>query len=270
MYESFLDQYYLFSIRLECGQILRLTDASHTIKDAKESYLPKSALKVKLASFNDNGSILIILEGSYEREGVVEDTQLLKCVATISTFDPKTSNVKPFAYCRCIKVEDFARNFRINLSSTVGKMNQNLAQKYSKVCRAQFGDKMCKIDTSKLSQEYEIKEAFGNTLYCISSPNEAKNRNHYFDNGTASVNMNVDRVSRVVLKHTLGKIVNYLGQNIQYETIIVRDPFPEYIMKEFTSKKISKITLVPGCNKFFETCCFYGNNINFQGEPFLP
>jgi hypothetical protein len=272
MSTSLLDQYYLFTLTLECGQVIRLTNASHAVKNNSESYIPRSALNIKSASINDSGNVLIVLDGSYEQGGVYENNNLLNCKVSIDIFDHKTSTTKAFALCECIKVEDFARNFRMHLSSKIYKMHQSLTQKYSITCRAQFGDRRCQIDMNKLYQEYDVKEAWGNTISFLVPLTETKNRNHYFDNGAAFVNMGVDRVSRVVLKHTLNEISSSSsrGDGVQCETVVLQDTFPESVMQGFMNKQICKITLAPGCNKLFQTCCFYGNNVNFQGEPFLP
>jgi Phage conserved hypothetical protein BR0599 len=267
MSSTLLDHHYLFTIQLEDGEELKLTSASHTIRytnaQKTQTYEP-SCLNVKFATFKDDGTLRIILEGIYEKTGIHQKLQLLGCTIFVKTFNPKNSETKDLALCSCYKIEDFVRSFRIHLESRSQDMRQIFSKKYSRNCRAQFGDERCKKDLKQLAQYYDILEMYESEVSFLVPLKQRLCENHYFDLGTATVG----EISRTVLRHTLGKVKR--GIDHQNGVVLLQRPLPEIVLQNFKDKKVTTIVLTPGCNKLFSTCAVYNNTINFQGEPFLP
>ena len=261
-----IDHHYLFTLKLEDGQELKLTSASHAIKCTanQNDFYEASCLNVQFATFKDNGTISVVLEGAYEQTGVQRQLPLLGCTVRIQTFDPQNNTITPFALCRCVKVADFVRSFHMYLESGTQSMRQIFSKRYSRTCRAQFGDARCKKDLKQLSQTYDILKIYENEVSFSVPERHAQYGNNYFDLGTAVIS----GISRVVLKHILGKVEQ--GVDYQIGIVLLQSSFPQIVLQNFKDKRETNITLTPGCNKIFSTCVLYDNAVNLQGEPNLP
>jgi hypothetical protein len=257
---------YLFAFTLVGDQKIQLTSSSNKVvleHPNNAVFLPRSNVKVKEANLNDCAEVQITLEGIYEKQGIEPNHQLLNCKVTISTLD-KNDHITPLATCFCSKIEAFTNNFRMYLVADTFRLNNRATQRYSKNCRATFGDQMCKMDLRKISNDYEISAIAERKIFFKVPILEEQHKDSYYDNGTALI----DSLSIRVLKHSLEEINAEKGFNL--ELVVLEVPLQECIIQRFQITKALKVTLTPGCNKTFFTCkSMYKNAINFQGEPFL-
>lgn len=146
----------------------------------------------------------------------------------------------------CALYTKYDLSFKIHLKPETIKYNQTVINRYSKTCRANFGDSKCKIDKALYSGIYKIKEILKESLRI-----EGLNRENGYYNGGQIIFKN-DSFS--------SKVLSSFG-----DLIILEDIIPDY------AKDAKEVKIISGCDKNFITCCNKFNNaINFRGEPLIP
>jgi len=125
------------------------------------------------------------------------------------------------------------------------KYNRTIINRYSKSCRANFGDNKCKVDKDGYTGTYKIKEILKESLRIEGLDKE----NGYYNGGQIIFGDN----------HFSSKVLSSFGNLIVLEDII-----PDY------AKNAEEVKIISGCDKNFITCCNKFNNaINFRGEPLI-
>lgn len=236
-------QVYLFYIKTNSAKEYYLTSGNNSIIHAGKIYLPYSGLSLVSGNFNDSAENHIILHGIFEENGITKNDSFVDSSIKIMRF--QGDQVRHFVTYICTQHNIDDLEFEIRLEPETIKYNQSLLQMFSKSCRADFGDNMCKINKADYSVTYELIGAKGNMLNC----NIQNIENGYYTGGTLITN---DQQELLILAHH--------NNNIEIESI----PECDLHMQEH-------VTLIPTCDKFFRTCCYSFNNaVNFRGEPAIP
>ena len=235
---------YCFDILLTTVQTLFLTSASKAIKVGETIFLPNSGLTMQECIFNDSAVNHIIFDGIFEIDGINKQMELTQAVVKILIYFPQC--LYHFVTYHCNLYTKYDLGFRVRLVPETIKYNKSLLQSYSKTCRANFGDKKCKINKESYSRVYELAEITSKSVIIANIDQE----NGYYNNGDIIFGEGQFKA----------KIQSHFKDNIEIDTLI-----PESI------KHFKNVTLITGCDKNFLTCCNKFNNaVNFRGEPLIP
>ncbi|MDA9163407.1 phage BR0599 family protein [Rickettsiaceae bacterium] len=129
------------------------------------------------------------------------------------------------------------------------KYNQSLLQKFSRTCRANFGDDKCKINLEENSVQCDIVRVSGNVIHC----NIPEYKGAHFKGGTM-----------IVKDAEQGEYKFKIAASGQGSVEIENN-----LRFGFAGQR--QVTLMPGCDKNFRTCCYsFKNAVNFRGEPAIP
>ena len=133
---------YCFQIKRASGEELNLTNSDHAIKSEERVFLLNSGLDLKEAAFNDSAQNHIIIEGIFEENGITTTMNLNNAIVKIIIYTDKVFEHFVTYYCTLYTKYDL--NFKIHLKPETVKYNQTIINRYSKTCRAVFGDSQCK------------------------------------------------------------------------------------------------------------------------------
>jgi uncharacterized phage protein (TIGR02218 family) len=127
------------------------------------------------------------------------------------------------------------------------KIDKNIVDIYSPNCRANLGDKKCKVDLTKFSSNCNITEIIDGRTILFNA--KQKFVDGFFDYGFLLIDK---QVKVEIIKH-------------YQQSLILR--FPLNIKLDLTKSYV----IIAGCNKEF-SCCYnkFNNALNFRGEPHLP
>jgi uncharacterized phage protein (TIGR02218 family) len=239
--------HYCFEIITTKNPVLFLTSDRVEIKYQGITYLPFSGLSMREGVFNDSAQNYIYLHGIFEKGGIDNQFDMTFAEVKISVY---TNNVlQQLVTMHCTEFIKNDLEFNIKLEPEVIKYNQSLLLPFSKTCRAKFGDKKCMIDKQTFSYKMQITEISG--IFIIG--NEIPHESDYFKGGEASIEHEDGNFYT-------GKILSHFLTQIELEAWFVNK-----------LKVQQEITLTPGCDKKFITCCNkFNNELNFRGEPFVP
>jgi uncharacterized phage protein (TIGR02218 family) len=238
---------YMFNIKLKDGKESHLTSSSVPYKIGNINYLPNSGLNFVFGEFNESAHNHVCIKGVFEQNGIEKDDNLAGAEVKISRL--KDKDLIPFISYICTKYITKDLEFEIWCEPETVKYNQSLLQMFSKTCRANFSDDKCKIPIEKYALKTEVVEVTGNILRC----NIQGFNNGYFKNGVLlAVKENGSKYEFRILTHHSDRLkVN--------------------LTTEFDFEKHKLVTLIPGCDKNYRTCCYSFNNaVNFRGEPVIP
>ncbi len=246
---------YLFEISLESGQILRLTSSNQAIKMAETEFTPYSGISLKEGVFDDSAKNHIILEGIFEEYGITDRLDLKDAKVRILLYFNDTNlevaKVYDWLLYRCTLYTKYDLSFTLYLEPQSIKYNQSLLKKFSKTCRANFGDAKCKIDIKLYQKTFEIINVLGHLV----TFKDSREENGYFNNGQAILGDNLFQAR--ILHHSL--------ESSNVSVIELDKLIPEQFLQ------CKHIMLATSCDKKFITCCNRFNNaLNFRGEPFIP
>lgn len=241
------DLIYMFDIKCKNGKNFYLTSSSVSYRIDDIYYVPNSGLNLVSGQFNESAQNQVHIRGIFEQDGIEKGDNLAGALVKISYLD--SGNLVHFISYFCTQYTSKDLEFEILGESEVVKYNQSLLQMFSKTCRANFGDSRCKISIEKYAIKTEVTDFVGNVLSCILQGFD----NGYFKNGTLLA------FGQGGNKYEF-KILSHHGNNIEIDLDTEFD---------FTNHKL--ITLIPGCDKNYRTCCYSFNNaVNFRGEPVIP
>jgi uncharacterized phage protein (TIGR02218 family) len=238
---------YCFEITPAKSTTLFLTSGQEEIKSHDITYLPFSGVCMREAVFNDSAQNHVYLHGIFEEKGINSKLDITYAAVKILIYTSGRLQELVTMYCT-----EFIKNdleFSIKLEPEVIKYNQSLLLTFSNSCRANFGDKKCKIDKQLVSYKSQITLISGSIIKC----NEITHESGYFKGGQVIACSEEGRAySCRILSHFLTQIE-------------VEEWFAGKV------KILQEITLIPGCDKKFRTCCNkFDNALNFRGEPFVP
>ncbi len=137
--------------------------------------------------------------------------------------------------------------FSADLRGAAARLDDPVCPATSAECRAQFGDKQCRVDLA------------GRTLAAqVVSVDEGK--------------LTLDRI--VTNEFVLGRLRYLSGSNCGLSTIMLAVNGPVVSVRDLPRAIVEsgcKVELREGCDKRFQTCVGrFANAVNFRGEPHLP
>lgn len=144
-----------------------------------------------------------------------------------------------------VRIEDEA--FKAGLRGAAAKLSRSICPETSSECRAELGDKQCRVDMAARTRRCVVTaiEANGLLLDQPIGDDSLWGRARFLtgeNTGLASVTVAVDG-NRIELRDTMR------GAVVAGDRIMLRE----------------------GCDKRFATCCArFDNGVNFRGEPHLP
>lgn len=143
-------------------------------------------------------------------------------------------------------VESDGRSFSAELRGPAALLEAPVVEETSPECRAELGDRRCRIDMAARTIVTRIVSAHDTAITVGNAPGDyGFGRLRWLDG------VNAGTVS--VVAESSGAIV------------ILREPPP------FVPESGAMIELTEGCDKRFATCSSrFGNAVNFRGEPHLP
>jgi uncharacterized phage protein (TIGR02218 family) len=138
-------------------------------------------------------------------------------------------------------------SFTADLSGAAAKLDRPVCPATSAECRAQFGDKQCRVDLA------------GRTIVATVVSSTA---------GAITLDQNVDD------RFVLGRLRYMSGDNCGLSTTILSAGGTDVQVRDLPRAPLRpgcRVELREGCDKRFETCVSrFGNAVNFRGEPHLP
>jgi uncharacterized phage protein (TIGR02218 family) len=138
-------------------------------------------------------------------------------------------------------------SFTADLSGAAAKLDRPVCPATSAECRAQFGDKQCRVDLA------------GRTIVATVVSSTA---------GAITLDQNVDDT------FVLGRLRYMSGDNCGLSTTILSAGGTDVQVRDLPRAPLRpgcRVELREGCDKRFETCVSrFGNAVNFRGEPHLP
>ncbi|RTK92288.1 MAG: DUF2163 domain-containing protein [Rickettsiales bacterium] len=238
---------YLFDVILTNGKIFFFTSSSQYQFFEENTYVPQSGLNFNIGEFNDSAENSAIIYGIFETNGICKNDNLSGAKIKIKYL--YANNAHLIGNFIVTKFFSHDLEFELKCETECIKYNQALLQMFSKTCRANFGDDRCKIRLEDVSIQSQIIEVNNNIITCDFRDIE----DGYFKNGKLIINDAQNTAHEY-------NIISHFRNNI--ETNITSTSF-------IFSKQI--VTLIPGCDKNYRTCCYsFHNAVNFRGEPVIP
>jgi uncharacterized phage protein (TIGR02218 family) len=137
--------------------------------------------------------------------------------------------------------------FSAELRGAASLLDNAVCPSTSPQCRAQFGDKQCRIDLAGRTQRAAIVDS---------------------DNGGLTLDRSFDD------RFLLGRLRYMSGANCGRSTVIIAVDGATIQVRDLPRGEIEPgcaVELREGCDKRFETCVErFANAVNFRGEPHLP
>ena len=245
---------------LRSGQILGFTDHDSDLQIDKITYnsdtgLDNSAITISNSLSVDNVDIGGILSSDYiSQEDVLSGKYDFAQVDIfiIDYSNPKGRKTSLFqGWLGEINLK--AGKFNVEIRSIKQFLNKTLGELYSPSCRANLGDKRCKVDLSRYSVRAKIKKVINDTTFQISvlGNDIPILQDTDFDFGGIKFQSEHGDDERIEIKNLY---------NRQLELMLS------------TRLKIGDdIIMYMGCDKHINTCVNKFNNaINFRGEPYVP
>jgi uncharacterized phage protein (TIGR02218 family) len=138
-------------------------------------------------------------------------------------------------------------SFSADLQGAAARLDAPVCPATSAECRAEFGDKSCRIDLA------------GRTIiaHVVST-----------DGGQLTLDQPVDD------RFVLGRLRYMSGANCGLSTVILSAEATTVVVRDLPRIAVEsgcRVELREGCDKRFQTCVQrFGNAVNFRGEPHLP
>jgi uncharacterized phage protein (TIGR02218 family) len=234
---------FCFQFNLKNGDVLHLTSCDIKIMTENNYYEPYSGLKIDLCTFNDSAHDEVKISGVFEPRGISKNLKLDESTVRISYYFFRTKLYAEWLTYMFDKIQYDGMNFELFIKSEAVKLQQSILKNFSTTCRTNFGDAKCKVEITFYSGMYNVVHIEKNVI----NISECTRPDGFFDGG---------------------KIIFYSGITYDIKThtkhaLILKSPCDEKVPQ--------RVTLTPGCDKKFITCCNkYNNAVNFRGEPAIP
>lgn len=138
-------------------------------------------------------------------------------------------------------------SFSADLQGAAAKLNGPVCPATSAECRAEFGDKSCRVDLAGRTRVANVVSSMDGELTLDQSFDDA---------------------------FVLGRLRYMSGANCGLSTVILSANGPDVVVRDLPRAAIEagcRVELREGCDKRFATCSGrFANAINFRGEPHLP
>lgn len=147
------------------------------------------------------------------------------------------------------EVAQSENRFRVELLGPTSVLDEPIAPLTSPACRADFGDKHCKISLHRHQQQCILMAADGDRLEFEALAGDAA-------------------------RYGFGELRWLTGKNCGLSFAIMNGSNNSIILADQPRGEVvpgDRALLTAGCNKMFSTCRErFGNVVNFRGEPHLP
>lgn len=252
---------YLFLIELSTGESLHFTSSycpvvRDVFTEKPSLFVQYSNLSLSQAFADISGNVKITIEGFCEEGGITDPDLLLNSSVRVAIFTQ--GRAFKMGLYKCLEVECCRQVFKMHLRSNYHLTDRDFTGRYSKTCRAEFGDNQCKFDLASVMLEFEVVDLRSNKL-TLKIPSNLKPGCHpskigYYDNGTVKIG----KVSLQVARHSVRE---------NFAELFLFRPLSESL-KEII-KAAGKVVVIPSCDKTLTQCHeAYKNTVNFRGEPF--
>ena len=138
-------------------------------------------------------------------------------------------------------------SFSAELNGVSAKLSGPVCPSTSAECRAEFGDKACRVDLAARAIRARISSAEDNLLLCDQSLDQ---------------------------RYVFGRLRYLSGTNCGLQTVILGVSEAQLMVRDRPRATIEPGTVIEireGCDKLFATCVSRFNNaVNFRGEPHVP
>jgi uncharacterized phage protein (TIGR02218 family) len=211
-----------------------LTNSPTPTTSTRGCYMPYSNLQISHAVFNDSAQDLIEISGHFDEKGIDQNTKIEN--VKIYSFTQVNEQEKLIGEYFVSKFDKNGRKFMIYLEPITKFFVRDFMPRYSKTCRACFGDDKCEIDRHRYTTIIEVTSASGRSI-------KLKEQG-VFDN------------YEVVIDGDIYKVIHSNHDLIKLDREILN------------SKDIVEVEMVKVCDKTFYQCSnVFKNSINFRGEP---
>jgi uncharacterized phage protein (TIGR02218 family) len=138
-------------------------------------------------------------------------------------------------------------SFSADLQGAAARLHDPVCPSTSAECRAQFGDRQCRVDLAGRTMRATVVETNGSGL---------------------TVDQSVDE------RYVLGRLRFMSGDNCGLTSVVLSAVGSTLQLRDLPRGTVQpgcRVELHEGCDKRFETCVSrFGNAVNFRGEPHLP
>jgi len=236
---------FAFDLELENGKKLYLTNNSQEFTLEETTYAAYSSLEITKAHFNDSAHDWVEIKGNYDNNAI-EILDIIKdAKVKIKLIFIEQKLIEDIATLFCFNVHKENIHFILHLKSQIHNLEKNVTKFYSKICRANLGDKECGVDLNSISQTVRISSISGTMIFL-----DIDKQLGYYDYG--KVHFSDTSKPILIIRQTTNSLI-----------------LAEAVPAEFCSA--TEVRISPGCDKKIKTCCNKFNNVlNFRGEPFLP
>jgi uncharacterized phage protein (TIGR02218 family) len=140
-----------------------------------------------------------------------------------------------------------SESFSAELRGAASKLNEAICPKTSPECRADFGDRSCRVDLSGRTVRARVVECDGTDLQLDQSLDD---------------------------RFLFGRLRYLTGANCGVASVVLAVNGGVVRIRDLPKAKLlpgCTVELREGCDKRFQTCVSrFGNAVNFRGEPHLP
>lgn len=140
--------------------------------------------------------------------------------------------------------------FVAEIYNVLSAFNNALCNVYSMSCRANLGDKLCKIDLAQYTYSGKIEKVISKRIFFDSQI--SANNGHY-------------KFGLVTFSSGANKGLSFqIADHIRKEVVFTIEPY-------FPISVGDTYLMIAGCNKSIDACFNKFNNVvNFRGEPYVP
>lgn len=254
-------RYEMFEFSFLNGKKKYLTNNVFPISYENKIYSNNSGVVIESMYFDVFFKQKITLSGIWDKSGLDESDNLIDVRVKINFMNYSRSKLvcQNFVNFFCTQVINKSNKFLLVLESLSSKFNKVFTYYYSKTCRAELGDFMCKV-SKKNANSYKVDSMKDEVITILNCNKPEK----FYEGGFAYINDD----KFLIVKHEnlgIGKYDKIFRSSIELKQFVKN--FRSYTMRD---KKIESIYLLPKCDKSIITCkSLFNNEENFQGEPYL-
>jgi uncharacterized phage protein (TIGR02218 family) len=148
-------------------------------------------------------------------------------------------------------------SFKAELRGLAQAMSQNVLEIYQPECRADLGDRRCKVDLAALTATGTVAEVIDRRTVVLSIA-DARGVNGYYAGGAVTFQSGLN-AGRAIEVRSWVRTASPLGRAVLF------------LPPPYTPAVGDAVSIFPGCDGRRDTCVgTFANILNFRGEPDLP
>ena len=153
-------------------RVIYLTSYSLRIDVGEITYLPYSGLSVREIASNDSAYDAAKIDGIWEKGGIEDGDDITGAKIEINLYYASEQIVHNLSTYFCTKMIVEGLKFTLHLESVSFRLAKTITERYSKNCRATFGDERCGIKKSAYPDNTSCDKNF---ITCCNKFNNAVN-----------------------------------------------------------------------------------------------